>query len=289
MQPITTSITSYHEQSVFISVRKNKWDQISKMGQTSVGQIRKSKGHLVTTFRQLLDEVALVTINNRNFEMFFRGQSHDYKDNKGKSKIYPSLYRPLNGKKSIRKELIEQRYKDMDRLIAGSRDADELMQKYLNDPLTSFDEFHISQFQHYEIIPTPLIDITQSLRVAASFALREGSGGFLFVFGLPYPNGSISHFIDQQILLIKLQNVSPVDAYRPRYQEGYLVGKFPIKKPKEAGDNLARRMIAKFRLQNHNGKFWDEDFSKYGDHILFPSQDFHKTALEALRRKVLGV
>ena len=40
------------------------------MDTTNVGQIRKSNGHPVTTFKKLLDEVALVTINHRNFDMF---------------------------------------------------------------------------------------------------------------------------------------------------------------------------------------------------------------------------
>ncbi len=123
-------------------------------------------------------------------------------------------------------------------------------------------------------MPTPLIDITQSLRVAATFALRNSNSGYLYVFGLPYPNGSISHFIDQKIVLVKLQNVCPTRALRPRYQEGFMVGKFPFRPTKEGGDNLARRLVAKFLLNNDSGEFWDKDFQPLPGEILYPQNDW---------------
>lgn len=290
MQPITGKIKSFHADNVFIrkpSSTSKKW----RKGETTVSQIREDEGFEVSTYRKLLDEVAFVTINNRNYDIFFRGQGTDHKDKNGKSKIYPSIYRPPRTKDgrpgtSIRMQEIDRRYNQLYALINESKGNADLMAKYKNDPLTYFDEFHISQFQHYEIVQTPFIDITQSLRVAASFALRKSSTGYLYVFGLPYPNGSISHYIDQNIVLVKLQNVSPVDAYRPRYQEGYLVGKYPIKREKEAGDNLARRMIAKFKLVNHNGKFWEPDFTRIGDEVLFPEPDAHKAVLNDLKRNM---
>lgn len=134
-------------------------------------------------------------------------------------------------------------------------------------------EYYLSLFQHYDILPTPLIDITQSLRVAASFALQSSDKGFLYIFGLPYPNQSISHYTDLGIVLVKLQNVCPVSALRPRYQEGYLVGKYPIRPTKEASDNLARRLVAKFELNNTHGDFWDADFQKMPINVLYPKND----------------
>ncbi len=43
-----------------------------------------------------------------------------------------------------------------------------------------------SILQHYEVTDTPLIDITQSLKVACSFAQldNENSEAFVYVFGL---------------------------------------------------------------------------------------------------------
>lgn len=150
------------------------------------------------------------------------------------------------------------------------------------------DEAYYSLFQHYDVTPTPLIDITQSLRVAASFALETTNTGYLYVFGLPYPHGSISHYIDHNILLIKLQNVSPTYAFRPRYQEGYLVGKFPMRPTKEAGDNLARRLIAKFKLDNTANRFWDPDFTPMPAEVIYPTKDEAKEKFLELKHRFSG-
>lgn len=68
----------------------------------SVNRVRASEGFEVKSFRELINEVALVTINNKNFDMFYRGQTLDYKNNTAeyfkdrisKSTIFPSICRP---------------------------------------------------------------------------------------------------------------------------------------------------------------------------------------------------
>jgi hypothetical protein len=298
MQPIETKLYA-----PFIAERKSinlkpglnlsfeyQIDKVWERVGATVSKIRSSDGFPVKTFRQLVDEVAIVTINNRNYEMFYRGQTFDYKDSQGayykdkksRTVIYPSICRPERKedgtyKASIRKLHIQKRYDDIYQMIEMWSGR-----KYNQE------ELYLSLFQHYEILSTPLIDITQSLRVAATFALRKSDTGYVYVFGLPFPNGSISHFIDLGIVLIKLQNVCPVDAYRPRYQEGYLVGKYPIKPTKDGGDNLARRLVAKFRLDNSNGKFWDENFQPMPEDILFPKDDKFEKKMNDIKQRYIN-
>ena len=93
------------------------------------------------------------------------------------------------------------------------------------------------------------------------------------MFGLPYPTQSISYFVDLGMVLIKLQNVVPVNALRPRYQEGYLVGKYPVLPTKSNDDNLANRMVAKFFVDNTNGDFWDDFFLPMPNELLYPPMD----------------
>ncbi|WP_054722330.1 FRG domain-containing protein, partial [Marinifilum fragile] len=248
------------------------WERLD----ATVNRIRASEGYEVNTFRQLMDEVAHVTISNKNFDMFYRGQENDYKNNqavyysdrKAKSTIYPSICRPEKKqdgslKYSIKTSQIEKRYEnlfEMIDLVKGKRGS-------------HFNEYYYSLFQHYEILPTPFIDITQSLRVAATFALRKSQTGYLYVFGLPYPNQSISYYSDLGIVLIKLQNIIQTNALRPRYQEGFLVGKYPIRPTKTNGDDLANRMVAKFYLDNTKGDFWDKYFQPMPEEVLFPNDD----------------
>ncbi len=296
MQPIEGKLFSPFQKKIYkISRSKNKtlrgfnfnyenglvWERLD----ATVNKIRASAGYPVTTFRQLVDEVANVTLSNKNFEMYYRGQTEDYKNNKAtfykdrtpKTVIFPSICRQEKNKDgtlkySIKKQLIIKRYDELIKMIELYRGKGSY-----------FDEFYYSLFQHYEILPTPLIDITQSLRVAATFSLKNTTKGYLYVFGLPYPNQSISYFMDLGIVLIKLQNVSPVNALRPRYQEGYLVGKYPIRPTKTQGDDLANRMVAKFLIDNTGGKFWDKYFQPMPEEILFPEND--KVQTELLKAK----
>lgn len=254
-------------------VYSKKWE---KWGGT-VNRVRSSIGYPIKSFRELINEVALVTISNRGYEMFYRGQTNDYlnnqsafyNDRKPKSTIMPTICRPElkeNGlpKYSIRKQKIKERYAQLYDLI-----------EYINrkNKRRFREEYLMALFQHYEILPTPLVDITQSLRVAATFALENSQKGYIYVFGLPYPNQSISYFVDSEIILLKLQNIMPIDALRPRYQEGYLVGKFPFGSGKTSGDDLANRMVAKFHIDNTNNDFWDEHFTPMPNEVLYPKDD----------------
>ena len=242
----------------------------------TVNRIRASEGFRVTSFKQLMDEVADVTISNKNYEMFYRGQTYDYKNNQStyykygiaKSVILPTICRPerkADGsyKYSVKKTQIIKRYNDLNKM----------MQAFGEERGSYFNETYYSLFQHYRILPTPFIDITQSLRVAATFALLKSTKGYVYVFGLPYPNQSISYFPDLSIILIKLQNVVPIKAIRPRYQEGFLVGKYPIRPTKSEEDDLANRMVAKFLVDNSNGKFWDDFFPAISEKVLYPEND----------------
>lgn len=252
---------------------KNYWEA----QYTTVNDIRQSSGYPVNTFKSLVELTGQIAIRNKQYDMFFRGQKEDFKDRNERSVIYPSICRPDKKEDGSYKSFvetitIEHRFKDLERFI-------QFLQQKGNKK--SYSEFHYALIQHYEILATPLIDITQSLRVAATFALQNCNTGYLFVLGLPYPHGSISHYIDLNTVLVKLQNVCPAKACRPRYQEGFLVGRLPFTPYKAVGDNLAKRLVAKFRLDNTKGKFWDNTFSPLPDEILFPVKD---TYLEWLHK-----
>jgi hypothetical protein len=122
--------------------------------------------------------------------------------------------------------------------------------------------------QHYGLWPTPLLDLTSSLRAAASFAMAFEPGkpdaprtGFLYVVGVPHTTGSISYDLDEQLVLARLQSACPPIARRPHYQDGYLVGRFPIY---DLTDSVARksslvnRLVAKFELSDA-GSFWTDE------------------------------
>ena len=144
--------------------------------------------------------------------------------------------------------------------------------------------------QHYELWPTPLIDITPNLRAAASFALWNGrSKGNLYIVAIPPSTNSITFEADEHVVLARLQAVCPPIAKRPHYQDGFLVGRFPFDGPNpnqidtepNKFSNLSRRLVARIVLINEDNegksppghKFWSEDFPRMSAAALMPDQE----------------
>lgn len=130
-----------------------------------------------------------------------------------------------------------------------------------------------------------MIDLTSSLLVSASFALQKNITGYVFVFGMPHPQGSISHYIDDSLVLVKLQNVCPPEALRPHFQEAYLAGKLPINSIKKSEDNFATKLIGKYFLDNSNGDFWKDGFKQIPGEVLCPSKDTYLEQLNSILEK----
>jgi hypothetical protein len=78
-----------------------------------------------------------------------------------------------------------------------------------------------SILQHYEVCRTPLLDVTHSLRIAASFA-SDGAGdeAFIFVLGVPNLSGAVTASAEAGLQIVRLSSVCPPAAVRPHIQEG---------------------------------------------------------------------
>ena len=148
-----------------------------------------------------------------------------------------------------------------------------------HEKIGKFPELAWAILQHYEKTGTPLLDLTTSLRVAASFALSENTTDLLnerrpivAVFALPHPIGSISYSVEEELLNVKLISICTPKAHRPFFQEGYLVGSFPIRSDRKYPHfDFARRLIAKFELRPD--KFWSDRFPAIPKEALYPDDD----------------
>lgn len=133
-----------------------------------------------------------------------------------------------------------------------------------------------SLLQQYEVTDTPLLDVTQSLRVACSFAQLANTekSAFIYVFGLPYYSNRISVNSEHDLINIRLLSICPPQALRPYFQEGYLVGTDDITNEyTNKGElDLNNRLIAKFEIPN-NERFWGKDFNKIPESALYPKGD----------------
>lgn len=222
----------------------------------------------VATYDTLMKTVAELSYLNRDCLLFFRGQPEDYRNKANATTLYPTLYR----KNIISKANLQYNFtvlKEISNILVEEtkkydrRAADEIRRKQY---------IQWSIIQHYEVYDTPLLDITQSLRVACSFAQlkEESKEAFIYVLGLPYMPNGISINSEQEIVNIRLLSVCPPLALRPYFQEGFLVGTTDITDNYDDKNELDfnRRLVAKFVIPN-NDSFWNGNLHKIPKDLLF--------------------
>jgi hypothetical protein len=127
-----------------------------------------------------------------------------------------------------------------------------------------------SILQHYEVTQTPLIDVTQSLQVACSFALlnNNNSYAYIYVIALPYYANRISVNSEEYLTNIRLLSIAPPKAKRPYRQEGFLIGEddFDTKLNGNKDElDLSRRVVYKFKILT-------ESFKNTSDWYMLPSE-----------------
>ncbi len=217
----------------------------------------------VADFSELRQKIAELSCLHPDSVLFFRGQHTDHKRLYGKkgeaSTFFPSIYRG-NLKTG---ELLER----WNKLEVATQ---YLVEKLKLLPDSDNEEFGFlklkklaqwSILQHYEVVATPLLDVTQSLRVACSFAElgRKSDYAYIYAFAIPYPTGRISINSEHYLTNIRLLSVVPSSVKRPHNQEGYLLGEDEMIKSDKISDeyDFRRRAIAKFKIYLGEGsEFW---------------------------------
>lgn len=218
----------------------------------------------VYSYRELLECNAEVASLNTRYSIFYRGQAADYFNQHGRVSIQPSIYR---GTRRDRPEELEMRFKKLDDMVGCLRRAcsksefPELVDK-LERTVNCW-----AIIQHYGLFDTPLVDVSQSLRVACAFALdgMKGElvaeeGPVVYAVALPFAAGPLTLDDNEELYLMKLDALMPSLALRPFMQESYLVGDEMISRG--VGDianaDLRKRVIASFRLRGDSEKWAHE-------------------------------
>jgi len=229
-------------------------------------------GYTVNTFRELVEQVAKLSYLNKDNLLFYRGQANDYKNKADKTTFYPSIYRS----KYLSQQELDYRF---DKLHSASKLLSELFKRSKIVGHTELRRKTLIQWsilQHYEVTETPLIDVTQSVRVACSFAqLRNKQDtAFVYVFGLPYYTNRITINSEHDLINIRLLSITPPQALRPYFQEGFLIGTDDITNEYEKKEelDLNNRLIAKFEIPNSK-LFWGRSFDRIPKNALYPEND----------------
>ena len=228
----------------------------------------------ISSFNDLVKEIAELSYLNQDYMLFYRGQSDDHKNRSGTaSSLYPSLYRGSSNKGSKKLSYKTRLLNRASRILVDEIKEMDIIGK---DEIIKKRYIQWSILQHYEVCDTPLLDVTHSLRVACSFALNDNSNewGYIDALALPHVTHRISTNSEEETVIVRLLSISPPEAIRPYHQEGYLVGtEFVV----EDYDNkqeldLVSRLVGKYKIKN-NEQFWGEGNSPIQNTTLLPLDD----------------
>lgn len=229
--------------------------------------------YAVKTYRELVEHIAQLAYSNPNHLLYFRGQDKDFLSKAGASTLYPAIYR---GDSIAHREIVH-RFEQLE--VAETNLTAHFVTKTLDGHRDVERKRHVrwSILQHYNVVSTPLLDITQSLRVACSFAQRESTDQtcYVYVLGLPYATNRISINSEEEIVSIRLLSICPPSALRPYFQEGYMVGTSDVTYDFGSKSELdfRNRLIAKFAIPRARSSFWRGGFSPIPERALYPPRD----------------
>lgn len=265
---------------------------------TTNTRIREGAGHKVASFLELARKIAELQFLNRDHVLLFRGQGGDHRNVKGNTSVKPTLFRP-EGRGNPDRATLETRF---DSLARAER---ALVGRYQSAGFRGLDRIkrhHVlrwSILQHYEVCATPLLDVTHSIRIAASFASLSAkdsgkSRAYVFVLGVPNLSGAVTASAEAGLQIIRLSSVCPPQAVRPHIQEGYLLGQYPEVTGIAERENyfhyemdFGLRLVAKFQFEP--ASFWtDDDFPQVPESALYPNANdpLYQLALDV--RKEVG-
>lgn len=250
-------------------------DGAEKAEQVSNTRVRKDRGRLVENYLDLAQKIAELQYRNRDYVLMFRGQANDYKNRQSNTSLRPSMFRSREGASGSTD--IQMRYERL------KRAEDLLVAQYSHmghDRLRRYQLIRWAILQHYEVCDTPLLDVTSSIRIAASFASMSNTNeAFIYAVGLPNISGAITASAEASVTILRLSSVCPPQAVRPHIQEGYLLGEYPEistwnqkRQYENYETDFGLRLVAKFRFNPHS--FWnaDKNFPQVPRAALYPSE-----------------
>jgi len=300
MYPIDNiySLESYQKWKTWVTGRRKETLSLKDYRRSSK-QISEQDFWDVNNWDELREAVSFLCLMNKRHVLYFRGQRRHYDE------CLPALFRckwyigATNQKIVLTPENRPHYYKCMQAELR--RFVNEVVQE-IGTPRTyiikSLPAATASILQHYELWPTPFIDLTRSLPISVSFATADKTAkeAYLYVFALPDLRGSITTDLDQHLTLSRLEAVCLPTAKRPHHQDAYLVARAP--EPQDIYDadlwedwksksDIMRRLVAKFRLKIESGNLTGTPYVPQ-DYLIPPNETdiFGDKLLERILPKV---
>lgn len=262
-------------------IREDRFEKSDTLSNMSITRIRAADPMRVNTYAELVDMVAKLAFFNRRYVLFFRGQTQEHELNSGFPTIYPTYFRKLIRTEATIGQLIEKLSDEQEKL----QNKNHNRTPRFHGAFSIMESLHMrwALLQHYEICDTPLIDVTQSLQVAVSFALNkypksqssDPKTGIIYVLALPWPSSNYNENIEEDIYLARLAGITPPQAKRPYRQEAFAVMSTDVD-TKQTEDleryDFSQRLVCKFEV-NNSRKFWGGVTKSLPNTFLAPKND----------------
>lgn len=250
----------------------------------TAGRESLSTARVVTSFEELISVVSFLTVMNKDMRLLFRGQRRD-------DPLLPSLLREKWRPPDTPWERATPISSRRDHYWTCLTDVEDMAMRVLRRHglprwrhMESYRYARWAVIQHYELWPTPMLDWTTSLRVAASFAClhaQQFDSAFLYVTGTRRLNSDLmtlgsddSAESDDGALTVRLDAVCPPSAIRPHFQEGALSCLYPFDGSRglEPDDHdFLPLVIARIELAGSDN-FWTTDFPVHSKAALLPPE-----------------
>ena len=256
-------------------------------------QVRKDPGVNVNDYLDLAQKVATIQHYNPDYIFLYRGQDSDYLRKKATT-LKPAIFRDIRGNPAGSQGLPSRGVLEMRFDILQKAESALVTHYPHSDGRKRLQRQRILRWailQHYEICATPLLDVTHSLRIAASFAtLGAETDAYIYLLGLPNLGAAITASAEAGLQIVRLSTACPPEAQRPHLQEGYLLGEYPdvpdVSQKEHYGSyeiDFGRRLVAKFRFDPK--AFWlsSGPYQPFSKNALYPEND---EALIELSKKI---
>ena len=210
----------------------------------------------VQTFDELITQAGALQSRTEQPRHLYRGQWRAWPGPDGADALLPTFYREHNGPR------------DLGALKARVRATAGKLSPH-NNPHVDSESVAEILLQHYEHTPTRVLDCTQILHVAASFALckdwtKDPDPAVVYVINATgaklNPRGPESGKPAELGAAI-VPALTPVDARRPQVQAAWAL--YLAEDPNDAPRNFARWAVAAFTIDQAAAKGFWKDFEPY--------------------------
>src|SRR5690625_1111080 len=148
---------------------KQKWEEKSRDGwkeETTNQKIIESAPYHIDSYEKLIDAIAQISFYNRDYALFYRGQNREYLDDSKCTKIFTQIYMKDD---NYNLEELWEKLNETDRKLKEHFEAH--YKKFAGTSIfLKYRELRWAIMQHYLVEKTPILDVTHSPYVAASFA-----------------------------------------------------------------------------------------------------------------------